>query len=205
MKSAARRRLNEPDMIDEKIPAPKPRLNAHRRDLRRARIFGRLPEGWAYDEIGRDEGLTRIGGAKGWERKMPWGSAQLLEKAQSGQGNQSQFLCFIWPGLAQFGQIWLNSALACIFPWDQAARIMAAPSRLQWRSRLCIPPKPLYPTVLFDGLDKAGVRAFVGGMLGFDDISFRGFTDTYWDTTVSGVTDPAKAPATRRTIRASRA
>ena len=45
-------------MVDEKIPAPTRRLSAHKRDLRRARIFGRLREGWAYDEIARDEGLT---------------------------------------------------------------------------------------------------------------------------------------------------
>ena len=55
------------------------------------------------------------------------------------------------------------------------------------------------------GSIKAGSGAIVGGMLGFDNISFRGFTDTYWDTTTSGITDQAKAPATRRTIRASRA
>ena len=45
-------------MVDERVPAPKRRLSAHRRDLRRERIFGRLREGWAYDEVARDEGLT---------------------------------------------------------------------------------------------------------------------------------------------------
>jgi hypothetical protein len=45
-------------MVNETVPAPTQRLKAHRRDLRRARIFGRLREGWAYDEIARDEGLT---------------------------------------------------------------------------------------------------------------------------------------------------
>jgi hypothetical protein len=58
MKSTARRRLNEADMVDEKVAAPTRRLNAHGRDLRRARIFGRLREGWAYHEIARDERLT---------------------------------------------------------------------------------------------------------------------------------------------------
>jgi hypothetical protein len=37
---------------------PKRRLNAHARILRRARIFARLREGWAYDEIAREEKLT---------------------------------------------------------------------------------------------------------------------------------------------------
>ena len=45
-------------MVDEMVPAPKRRLGAHSMVLRRARIFGRLREGWAYDEIARDEGLT---------------------------------------------------------------------------------------------------------------------------------------------------
>jgi hypothetical protein len=39
-------------------PAPKRRLNAIARVQRRARIFARLREGFAYDEIARDEGLT---------------------------------------------------------------------------------------------------------------------------------------------------
>ena len=37
---------------------PKRRLNAQGRVLRRARIFARLREGWAYDEIAREEKLT---------------------------------------------------------------------------------------------------------------------------------------------------
>ncbi len=45
-------------MVDEKVPAPKRRLNAHGRVLRRARMVGRLREGWAYDEIARDGGLA---------------------------------------------------------------------------------------------------------------------------------------------------
>ncbi len=44
-------------MVNETLPAPK-RLGAHRRELRRARIFARLREGWAYDEIARDERVT---------------------------------------------------------------------------------------------------------------------------------------------------
>jgi len=39
-------------------PAPKRRLTAVARAMRRARIFARLREGWAYDEIARDERLT---------------------------------------------------------------------------------------------------------------------------------------------------
>ena len=45
--------------MDQEITvAPKRRLNAHARILRRARIFARLREGWAYDEIAREEKLT---------------------------------------------------------------------------------------------------------------------------------------------------
>src|SRR5271157_4487580 len=36
----------------------KRRLNAYGRMMRRGRIFARMREGWAYDEIGREEGLT---------------------------------------------------------------------------------------------------------------------------------------------------
>ena len=39
-------------------PAPERRLTAVARAMRRARIFARLREGWAYDEIARDERLT---------------------------------------------------------------------------------------------------------------------------------------------------
>ena len=41
-------------------PAPggRRRLNAYGRVMRRGRIFARMREGWAYDEIGREEGLT---------------------------------------------------------------------------------------------------------------------------------------------------
>jgi hypothetical protein len=45
-------------MENEGAPAPKRRLNAMARVLRRARIFARLREGWAYDEIAREERLT---------------------------------------------------------------------------------------------------------------------------------------------------
>src|SRR5271157_2872890 len=41
------------------IPLPNGRrLNAHDKALRRKRIFARLREGWAYDEIAREERLT---------------------------------------------------------------------------------------------------------------------------------------------------
>jgi hypothetical protein len=45
-------------METELVPAPKRRLDAHSRILRRGRIFARLREGWAYDEIAEDEGVT---------------------------------------------------------------------------------------------------------------------------------------------------
>jgi CRISPR/Cas system CSM-associated protein Csm2 small subunit len=45
-------------MEDEAHPAPKRPLNALARAARRSRIFGRLREGCAYDEIAREERLT---------------------------------------------------------------------------------------------------------------------------------------------------
>jgi hypothetical protein len=45
-------------MDQEAAPAAKRRPNAHLRELRRARIFTRLREGWPYTEIAREEGLT---------------------------------------------------------------------------------------------------------------------------------------------------
>ena len=45
-------------MENEMVPAPKRRLTARGRVLRRGRIFARLREGWAYDEIAEDEGVT---------------------------------------------------------------------------------------------------------------------------------------------------
>jgi hypothetical protein len=44
-------------MVDEKAPLAR-RLTAHGRILRRGRIFARLREGWAYDEIAAHERLT---------------------------------------------------------------------------------------------------------------------------------------------------
>jgi hypothetical protein len=58
VEAAGRRRLHEADMANETLPAPKRRLDARGRVLRRGRIFARLREGWAYDEIAREEGLT---------------------------------------------------------------------------------------------------------------------------------------------------
>ena len=45
-------------MVDERAPALARRLTAHGRVLRRGRIFARLREGWAYDEIAAQERLT---------------------------------------------------------------------------------------------------------------------------------------------------
>ena len=39
-------------------PGGRRRLNAYGRMMRRGRIFARMREGWSYDEIARDEGLT---------------------------------------------------------------------------------------------------------------------------------------------------
>jgi hypothetical protein len=45
-------------MVDDRAPALARRLTAHGRVLRRGRIFARLREGWAYDEIASQERLT---------------------------------------------------------------------------------------------------------------------------------------------------
>ncbi len=47
-------------MSEEAIPGPKSRgqLAPHAKVLRRRRIFARLREGWAYDEIAGEEGVT---------------------------------------------------------------------------------------------------------------------------------------------------
>ena len=45
-------------MVDDRAPALARRLTAHARVLRRGRIFARLREGWAYDEIAAHERLT---------------------------------------------------------------------------------------------------------------------------------------------------
>jgi len=51
-------RPSEAGMVDERAPALARRLTAHARVLRRGRIFARLREGWAYDEIASQERLT---------------------------------------------------------------------------------------------------------------------------------------------------
>ncbi len=45
-------------MVQETAPAPKRRVNAHGRVLRRARIFARIREGWSYAAIAGEEALT---------------------------------------------------------------------------------------------------------------------------------------------------
>ena len=45
-------------MVDRWAPALARRLTAHGRVSRRGRIFARLREGWAYDEIAAHERLT---------------------------------------------------------------------------------------------------------------------------------------------------
>ncbi len=45
-------------MGQEMVGTPKRRPDAHGRELRRERIFARLREGWACDEIAREERLT---------------------------------------------------------------------------------------------------------------------------------------------------
>ena len=45
-------------MENDEAAAPKRRLNGLARVMRRGRIFARVREGWAYDEIAREEKLT---------------------------------------------------------------------------------------------------------------------------------------------------
>ncbi len=47
--------LCEADMGEEAAPAPKRRLDARGTVLRRGRILAPLREGWAYDEVAREE------------------------------------------------------------------------------------------------------------------------------------------------------
>jgi hypothetical protein len=42
----------------QQTPEPRPRLNVLTKAERRKRIFGRLREGWAYDEIAREERVS---------------------------------------------------------------------------------------------------------------------------------------------------
>ena len=42
----------------EQNPQPRPRLNVLGKAARRKRIFERLREGWAYDEIAREERVS---------------------------------------------------------------------------------------------------------------------------------------------------
>jgi hypothetical protein len=57
-KAAGRGLNSEANMENEVCPAPKRRLTAVARAMRRGRIFARLREGWAYDEIAEAEQLT---------------------------------------------------------------------------------------------------------------------------------------------------
>jgi hypothetical protein len=48
----------EASPIVEQTPEPRPRLNVLTKAERRKRIFARLREGWAYDEIAREERVS---------------------------------------------------------------------------------------------------------------------------------------------------
>jgi hypothetical protein len=93
-------------MVNETIPAPK------ELDLRRADEACAPAE--AAMETSRHSG--EAGGLGSTTKKQPWGSAQVIEKARSGQGNPSFSFGFPWPGFAGFGQFWLNLVWAWIFP-----------------------------------------------------------------------------------------
>jgi transcriptional regulator with XRE-family HTH domain len=46
-------------MAEDKAPARRRRLGAHGMIFRRRRVFARLREGWTYDEIANEEGVSR--------------------------------------------------------------------------------------------------------------------------------------------------
>jgi hypothetical protein len=56
--AAPRLKKSEAKMENEGDPVPKRPLNALARVVRRGRIFARLREGWAYEEIAQEERLT---------------------------------------------------------------------------------------------------------------------------------------------------
>jgi hypothetical protein len=78
-------------MIDERAPALARRLTAHGRLLRRGRIFARLREGWAYDEIASQERLTaeRV-------RQIVW---QALDRRIIDEGRSTPNC--IWPAFSR--------------------------------------------------------------------------------------------------------
>jgi hypothetical protein len=49
----------ESTMVDEQAPAPRRRLGAHGMVFRRRRIFASLREGFTYDEIAAEEGVSK--------------------------------------------------------------------------------------------------------------------------------------------------
>ena len=60
----------------EQIPEPRRRLNVLTKAERRRRIFARLREGWAYDEIAREKrGSAPSGFARSLRRFSPSGSS----------------------------------------------------------------------------------------------------------------------------------
>jgi hypothetical protein len=91
-------------MVNGTIPAPK------QLDVRSAHEARAPAEAAMETAQSRDSG--GLGSAK---KKRPWGSAQVLEKARSGQGNPSFSFGCLWPGFAGFGRFWLNLVWAWIF------------------------------------------------------------------------------------------
>jgi hypothetical protein len=48
---------------------------------------------------------------------MPWGSAQVIEKARFGEGNARISFGLFWPGFAGFGPGYARFGLGSDFPW----------------------------------------------------------------------------------------
>ena len=78
-------------MINGTIPAPK------QLDVRGADEACAPAEAAMETAQSRDLGEARI---REHKEKRPWGSAQVLEKARSGQGNPSFSFSCLWPGFA---------------------------------------------------------------------------------------------------------
>ena len=79
-------------MVNGTIPAPK------QLDVRGAHEACAPAE--AAMETAQSRDLGEAGGLGSTKKKRPWGSAQVLEKARSGQGNPSFSFGFLWPGFA---------------------------------------------------------------------------------------------------------
>jgi hypothetical protein len=107
------------NMGEETAPAPERRLDARGAVLRRGRILARLCEGWAYDEVAREEpdgapdseNSEAAAGNEEEKEKMPWGVGASLWKGSFRRRKSKDFRGSNLAGLCrirlQFGSIWV--------------------------------------------------------------------------------------------------